>query len=160
MLKFFVFIFVIGCTAALTVPCRSCNSKGVKQSTPNAPAPTGTCKTMSIEPCSSQPCELKKGTNVTFSVTFSPTAAATTLTSEVYGIIANVPVKFPLPNPNGCLNSGLQCPLVAGQTYTYSDNLYILPLYPALNLVVKWSLLDDAKNPIFCVVVPAKISAK
>ncbi|OQV18702.1 putative Epididymal secretory protein E1 [Hypsibius exemplaris] len=158
MMKFLIFAFLVGCVTALTTPCRNCNTvKGPKGA--NAPTPTGTCKTVSIEPCTQQPCELKKGTNITFSVQFTANAAATTLTSEVYGVINGVPVKFNLPNPNGCKESGITCPLVAGETYTYKDALYISHLYPAINLVVKWSLLDQAGSPIFCVVAPAKITS-
>ncbi|OQV18703.1 putative Epididymal secretory protein E1 [Hypsibius exemplaris] len=150
LLKVLLFAFVFGCATALTAPCNVCKTG----------SPSGTCKTVTIDPCTAQPCGLKQGTNVTFAVEFTAGAAATALTSTVYGIIAGTPIKFNLPNPNGCKDSGIACPLVAGQTYTYTDQLYVSELYPSINLVVQWSLLDQASNPIFCILAPAKIVSK
>jgi Niemann-Pick C2 protein len=87
-------------------------------------------------------------------------------------------VPFPLPNPNGCRDSGVQCPVAAGQTFTYQEELAIQSIFPSvrtlssqsflycrdfkvlffqINVVVKWILKDQDKNPVFCVIVPAKI---
>lgn len=60
--------------------------------------------------------------------------ASTKLNAEVYGIINRIPIKFPLPNPDGCVNSGLKCPLVAGQSYVYQDQLAIQHIYPSVGV--------------------------
>ncbi|XP_055352630.1 NPC intracellular cholesterol transporter 2-like [Paramacrobiotus metropolitanus] len=157
MMKYVVLFAVLcGFAAALQMPCNNCKSS--KLPTAKAlPGATGTCNYVVVEPCSSQPCDLKKGTNVTFQVNFTPNQASSKLTSEVYGIINKIPVKFPLPNPDGCQGSGITCPVAAGQTYTYQDNLFIQNIYPSISVVVQWSLKDENGNPIFCVLVPARI---
>jgi Niemann-Pick C2 protein len=158
MMKLIILAFLCGYAAALQMPCRNCNSKEVKLPSASAvAAPTGTCKFVTVDPCDRQPCELKKGTNVTFQVSFTAGQPTSKLTAEVYGIINKIPIKFPLPNPDGCVGSGIKCPLVAGQTYLYQDNLFIQNIYPSISVVVQWSLKDDNNNPVFCVVVPAKI---
>lgn len=52
------------------------------------------------------------------------------LTATVHGIIASIPTEFPLSNRNGCSNSGLTCPLAAGQEYTYTQTVPVLSSYP------------------------------
>lgn len=52
------------------------------------------------------------------------------VTAVVHGIILGVPVAFQLPNPDGCKDSGLECPLSAGKTYHYQASLPVLRKYP------------------------------
>ena len=55
------------------------------------------------------------------------------LAAVVHGIVAGIPVPFPLPNPNACKDSGLQCPLVSGKAVNYVATLPILHEYPAVS---------------------------
>lgn len=48
----------------------------------------------------------------------------------VHGVVLDVPVPFNLPNSDGCVDSGLKCPLQAGQDYTYETSLPVLKKYP------------------------------
>ena len=52
------------------------------------------------------------------------------MTAICHGIINGAPVPFPLPNSNACVDSGLECPLAAGTTYTYIQSLPIKQEYP------------------------------
>ena len=52
------------------------------------------------------------------------------LTAEIYGILAGIPVKFQMPNPNGCSSSNITCPIKSGDQYTYSGLFNVLPTYP------------------------------
>lgn len=61
-------------------------------------------------------------------------SAASKLTAEVHGVINKIPIKFPLPNSNGCKDSGITCPLVPGQMYTYKDTLFIQSIYPLVSI--------------------------
>ncbi|OQV15250.1 putative Epididymal secretory protein E1 [Hypsibius exemplaris] len=129
----------------LQMPCHNCDGKSVD-----------TCKTVEIEPCAASPCSLAKGTTVKFSVSFVANKAANNLTADVHAQVFGAWMPFSLPNPDGC-QSGIQCPVQAGQTYSYQNQLAILPLYPSMNVVVKWSLKDEDNNEVFCVVMPARI---
>jgi hypothetical protein len=40
----------------------------------------------------------------------------TAVKAAVHGIIAGIPILFPIPNADGCKNSNLVCPLKSGQT--------------------------------------------
>lgn len=43
-------------------------------------------------------------------------------------------MPFPLQNPDGCVDSGLVCPLNKGTTYEYVATLPVLKAYPKVNL--------------------------
>lgn len=55
------------------------------------------------------------------------------MTAVVHGIILGVPVAFQLPNPDGCKDSGLECPLATGNTYHYQASLPVLRKYPKVH---------------------------
>jgi len=96
---------------------------------------------------------LHKGVDYTVNVTFTSTETTTTAHAKVYGIVAGIPVPFPLPNADGCTDSGIACPIESGQTYTYSTTLPVSTLYPSVKVVVKWELFDhttDNGNKLFC----------
>ncbi|KAK3093995.1 hypothetical protein FSP39_022673, partial [Pinctada imbricata] len=82
-----------------------------------------------ITPCPSQPCTFKHGENVTVNVYFTSVKAAANLTAEIYGVIAGVPVKFNMPDSNGC-SGGIKCPIQAEQKYVYSGFFNVLKTYP------------------------------
>lgn len=42
-------------------------------------------------------------------------------------------MPFSLPNPDGCKDSGITCPIKAGQKYTYMSHLPILSSYPRVS---------------------------
>lgn len=159
MIRTAILFCLVSWACAVQMPCRNCNSKEVKlPSASSVPAPSGTCLSVTVTPCEKAPCDLKRGTNVTFEVQFTAGSAASKLTADVHGIINKIPIKFPLPNSDGCKDSGIQCPLVPGQTYNYKDTLAIQSIYPTVSVVVQWSLKDQNGTPVFCVVVPAKIA--
>ncbi|XP_077996672.1 NPC intracellular cholesterol transporter 2 homolog a-like [Glandiceps talaboti] len=128
-----------------TIKFKDCGSK------------SGKAATVEVDPCPQQPCVLKRGTNETVKITFTPNKAITAIKAVVHGIIADVPVPFPLPNPDGCKDSGLACPLTPNKSYTYVDVLEIKTIYPALQLTIKWELQDQNGDDIVCIEVPARI---
>lgn len=57
------------------------------------------------------------------------------LKSVVHGVVLGVPIPFDLPNGNGCKDSGVTCPLTAGQTYNYETTLPVLSSYPKVRII-------------------------
>ena len=62
-------------------------------------------------------------------------ASVTKIQAVVYGVLEGVPIPFPLPNPNGCSNSGVKCPLEKMATYTYHSVIPVKKIYPAVSIV-------------------------
>ncbi|CAK6957062.1 NPC intracellular cholesterol transporter 2-like [Scomber scombrus] len=117
---------------------------------------TGKVSIVDINPCSSQPCQLHKGESYSVNVTFNSAVESQTSKATVHGIIAGVPVPYPIPNEDGC-KSGIQCPIKKQQTYHYLNSLPVKSEYPAIKLVVKWELKDDNDQDLFCIKFPVQI---
>jgi len=112
----------------------------------------------SVEPCGSgSVCHLERGKSANISVTFNTTATAAKVVASVHGIIAGVPIPFPIPQSDACLNSGLKCPLAKSQQYQYHASLFVRSSYPKIDVTVQWELLNEAKRPIFCISIPATL---
>ncbi|CAH1393842.1 unnamed protein product [Nezara viridula] len=109
------------------------------------------------DPTTSAYCKLKRGTNVTLTVKFTPNQDITEVKAVVHGILGGVPIPFNLPNPDGCKESGIQCPLVKNENYSYISELPVLNVYPKVKLQVKWELQTEEKEDIVCFELPAKI---
>ena len=56
------------------------------------------------------------------------------MTNVIYGIIAGVKVPFQVPQGDACAN-GIQCPVIAGTTYTEQITIEVLPVYPTVKLI-------------------------
>ncbi|KAF4102506.1 NPC intracellular cholesterol transporter 2 [Onychostoma macrolepis] len=116
----------------------------------------GKVSVVDIQPCPSQPCQLRKGQSYTVNVTFTSSVASQTSTAVVHGVVAGVPVPFPIPQSDGC-KSGIQCPIVPQKTYSYVNQLPVKNEYPAIKLVVEWELRDDPSKDLFCIKFPVQI---
>ncbi|XP_060918658.1 NPC intracellular cholesterol transporter 2-like [Labrus mixtus] len=117
---------------------------------------TGKVAIVDISPCAVQPCQLKKGESYSVNVTFTSDVKSSTSTALVHGIIAGVPVPYPIPNEDGC-KSGIVCPIQPQQTYHYLNALPVKSAYPAIKLVVQWELKDETKKDLFCILFPVQI---
>ncbi|XP_053687364.1 NPC intracellular cholesterol transporter 2 homolog a-like [Sabethes cyaneus] len=101
-------------------------------------------------------CVLKRNSNATISITFSSEEDLSELKAVVHGVILGMEVPFKLPNDNGCVNSGLECPLSKNTDLKYTATLPVLKQYPKVVVDVKWEL-KSANQEVVCVKIPAKI---
>ncbi|XP_036448601.1 NPC intracellular cholesterol transporter 2-like [Colossoma macropomum] len=109
-----------------------------------------------IQPCPNQPCQLHKGQSYSVNVTFSSVVESQTSKAVVHGVIAGVPVPFPIPTDDGC-KSGIQCPIQKQKVYSYVNGLPVKAEYPSIKLVVEWELRDDSSKDLFCIKFPVQI---
>ncbi|XP_077394187.1 NPC intracellular cholesterol transporter 2-like [Festucalex cinctus] len=135
---------LMGLTCAVPVKYVDCGSS------------SGKVIIVDITPCPVQPCQLHKGQSYSVNVTFSSTVQSKTSKAVVHGVIAGVPVPFPIPIEDGC-KSGIQCPIQKQKSYHYLNQLPVKMQYPAIKLVVEWELRDDAEEDLFCIKFPVEI---
>ncbi|KAL7873278.1 hypothetical protein AOLI_G00123490 [Acnodon oligacanthus] len=109
-----------------------------------------------IHPCPKQPCQLHKGQSYSVNVTFNSVVESQTSKAVVHGVIAGVPVPFPIPIEDGC-KSGIQCPIQKQKLYSYVNELPVKAEYPSIKLVVEWELRDDSSKDLFCIKFPVQI---
>lgn len=116
----------------------------------------GVIKELNVSPCPTQPCKLHKGQSYSVNVTFTSNVPSQSSTAMVYGIVMGVPVPFRIPEADGC-KSGINCPIQKDKTYSYLNKLPVKSEYPCIKLVVKWELLDDKEQCLFCWKIPVQI---
>lgn len=116
----------------------------------------GVIKEVNVSPCPTQPCQLHKGQSYSVNVTFTSGTQSQNSTALVHGILAGVPVYFPIPEPDGC-KCGINCPIQKDKVYSYLNKLPVKSEYPSLKLVVEWKLEDDKKDNLFCWEIPVEI---
>lgn len=114
--------------------------------------------TVDVTPCSTVPCVFKKGTNVTCTISFTPTELVSNGTLKVTGKLGPVKVPFPLPNPNACSDHGLTCPLKSGVPVKLTITLPVKSEYPSVTVVAQFELKDQGNNDVFCFAVVVKIA--
>ncbi|VDI08243.1 Niemann-Pick C2 protein [Mytilus galloprovincialis] len=140
-----VLLMLAGLTVAIDIQFKYCK---------NGPQ---NLKRVNISPCDKLPCVFHHGVNVTVKVDFvSPTSSAT-LDAEIFGILAGIPIKFNMPNPNGCNDCGITCPIKQNMEYVYSSEFFVMKSYPNIQLVVQWDLRGANKDFLFCFEFPMTI---
>lgn len=108
--------------------------------------------------CTDPVCKLKKGNTYQINISFEPASQLTALKASLAGVIAGIPIPFPLPVSDGCQACGNTCPIAAGSDVTFSEALKVEPSYPALKLVSRWKLQSVADNgDVLCVEIPVVI---
>jgi len=101
-------------------------------------------------------CILKRGGQAGINISFIAKSDSSTLKAVVHGVIATVPLPFPIPNPDGC-KSGVTCPVKNGASYIYSNSLNVRKSYPPVGVTVRWELKDDQSKDMVCVEILAKL---
>ena len=59
-------------------------------------------------------------------------AATKSLVTVAYGVIAGIPVPFPLADPDAC-DHGVKCPVKPGVTNVYSEQYYLEEDFPIVS---------------------------
>ncbi|XP_068563082.1 NPC intracellular cholesterol transporter 2-like [Cebidichthys violaceus] len=142
--RFWVLFCLMGLTCAEPVKFIDCGSS------------SGKVSIVDISPCATQPCPLHRGQSYSVNVTFDSAVESQSCKAVVHGIIAGVPVPFPIPMKDGC-KSGIQCPIQKQQKYHYLNSLPVKSVYPTIKLVVEWELKDDNQKDLFCIRFPVQI---
>ncbi|XP_061195262.1 NPC intracellular cholesterol transporter 2-like [Saccostrea echinata] len=113
----------------------------------------GQLSSIDVDPCPMEPCALPHGKNITLRATFTPNVDSATFKSSVHGIILGLPVPYGVPA------GSLSGPIVAGQEVVYTNTLHVSPLYPLIQLNVKWEVLDEHNRDLFCFLIPVHITS-
>ncbi|XP_076463720.1 NPC intracellular cholesterol transporter 2-like [Babylonia areolata] len=118
----------------------------------------GTTVVVDISPCSVQPCVFTYNMTATVRVTFKAPVDSGSLKAQISGIIEGIRIGWPMPNPDGCKDSGITCPVAQSKQYTYVSTLAVPKGAPQLRLVVEWSLTGASGEKQFCFDFPMEIS--
>ncbi|KRZ60819.1 ATP-dependent RNA helicase SUPV3L1, mitochondrial [Trichinella nativa] len=140
MYKLLSYACLLAAAVAININFRDCGSVA------------GSVQNVTLDPCDNPNyCSLKRGTSPKVGILFTPSQETTAVHVVVHGIIKGLPVPFPVPNPDGCKDSGLQCPLSSNNTVHYEDVFDVKSEYPTIALLVRWELVDQNKKDLFTV---------
>ncbi|KAK7492354.1 hypothetical protein BaRGS_00016451 [Batillaria attramentaria] len=142
MLKAVIFLAVLYVAAADIVVYKDCGSK------------VGALKSVDVTPCPSEPCQFPRHKNITVNLNITANTEITAAKTVVYGYILGAKVPFPVPS-DACQN--MACPVSSGATVTYTNTVYVQPVYPLVSVVVQWELHDQNNDMIVCFNIPAEI---
>ncbi|KRY21807.1 ATP-dependent RNA helicase SUPV3L1, mitochondrial, partial [Trichinella patagoniensis] len=141
MYKLLSYACLLAAAVAININFRDCGSVA------------GSVQNVTLDPCDNPNyCSLKRGTSPKVGILFTPSQETTAVHVVVHGIIKGLPVPFPVPNPDGCKDSGLQCPLSSNNTVHYEDVFDVKSEYPTIGLLVRWELVDQNKKDLVCFV--------
>ncbi|XP_052748863.1 ecdysteroid-regulated 16 kDa protein [Galleria mellonella] len=123
-------------------------------------SPLASIESVEVSGCKddAKECILRRNTNASISITFTPSKDIKSLVTEVHGVIMNLPVPFPLPQPNACQDTGLVCPLKAGTKASYKATLPVLKSYPKVKVDVKWELKTEDDEDVVCILITSRIN--
>ncbi|KYQ48080.1 Ecdysteroid-regulated 16 kDa protein [Trachymyrmex zeteki] len=119
---------------------------------------------ISISDCEKPVCLLKQGTIATVEIKLVPNTDIQKLTNNVTGIVTEIPLPFVgVDGTNACDNiynadgNKVGCPLKKDQQYVYRNSFRILPIYPRIQLTIRYAL-QEGSDRVVCFKVPAKIT--
>ncbi|RWS25633.1 Der-p2-like allergen [Leptotrombidium deliense] len=106
----------------------------------------GEIQTVSIDPCTSEPCTLKGGTTATITIVFVSNQDSNTATlggCASMKVFLSTVTLMNFPTTNIC--DQVNCPIVAGNTYTVKYSVEV-PSKNANNVEIKMTLSGDKGN--------------
>nr|XP_037278871.1 NPC intracellular cholesterol transporter 2-like isoform X2 [Rhipicephalus microplus] len=117
----------------------------------------GTVKSVLIEPCSSEPCAIKRGDTARISMKFTSDQHSRTLRVGISAVLEDdLELRLPTTDTDGCRRRGIQCPIQQGADYTFKYDLEVKPIYPRLNTTAKLKLTGE-KGTAACVSFPVRL---
>lgn len=149
MKEFVTFIALVisisGITHSREVPFEKCAS------------PYGELDSVDVTPCDEEPCVVKRGTNVTIRVTFTPNEVVNSGKIHLYAIKWGRQQELPLKNPYACKGYGLACPLKKGITQTLSFTDTVPHDVPSVSLKLEATLVDENGDSVACGIIAVKV---
>ncbi|XP_065074232.1 NPC intracellular cholesterol transporter 2 [Ochlerotatus camptorhynchus] len=110
-----------------------------------------------LSSCSSTPCSMPRGMNVTVNAEFSSNGSPSmpSLMHEAFFILNAIKTKASI-TPTTC--EGVACPLQGDIGLLFSASIYVSPSLPMLRGKLRWELKNDKKEILLCYQLPISIS--
>ncbi|XP_064454741.1 NPC intracellular cholesterol transporter 2 homolog a-like [Ornithodoros turicata] len=110
-----------------------------------------------VDPCVELPCPFKKGRSVNFEMDFYSPKNYSKVSVSIMGKIGNIQLSLPFNQKDGCTNSGLTCPLSAGNNHTVTRSVRVYRIYPKMKVLAIFEVTGDEEDVLACVQVPIHI---
>ncbi|KAK7065290.1 hypothetical protein SK128_017861 [Halocaridina rubra] len=115
---------------------------------------------MDVEDCPTPPCILERGRSYLVNINFTSSVDTDTLTVAATANIGGIEVPWPDLDSDACKqleNSPTPCPISVGNMVDWTMSADVLSIYPTIETVVTFQLLDSSSNPQTCAMLSAII---
>ncbi|XP_052766257.1 NPC intracellular cholesterol transporter 2-like [Mya arenaria] len=116
----------------------------------------GFLRSIELVPCDKEPCAVYPGHTYNATISFTSQISSLLVTETFDVKLGDFPVweVFPIVPPNPCVR-GLQCPILAGTTYTYNASVTTpTDATETLNVTGRLALRGDRGDKILCLEFP------
>ncbi|XP_052765831.1 NPC intracellular cholesterol transporter 2-like [Mya arenaria] len=120
----------------------------------------GYLRSIDLVPCDKEPCAVYSGHTYNATISFTAHISSLLVTETFDAKLGDFPVweVFPIIPPNPCVR-GLQCPILAGTTYTYTASVTTpTDATEILNVTGRLRLRDDRGDKILCYEFPLMLN--
>ncbi|CAG0897677.1 unnamed protein product [Darwinula stevensoni] len=121
--------------------------------------PIGRLIRVDIEGCQTPPCILPQGSIVNFEIEFETGEAGEDLEPEIVAILAGIEIPYDGVPKEACedLIQG-DCPYAKNEVLIYSQEFEILPIFPPVEVTVRWALKDEMNRWHMCFEVDIEVT--
>ncbi|XP_015905987.2 NPC intracellular cholesterol transporter 2 [Parasteatoda tepidariorum] len=119
----------------------------------------GTVKSVDVEPCSSEPCEIPKGSAAIISVHCVSNVNSEKLRLSVWADLAGIELPYPGMKRDACKGKNLTCPITHNQDLHYTQKFEVKKFFPNVQTKARFNLKtnDDQDKDICCFRAPVKV---
>ncbi|EEC13424.1 secreted protein, putative, partial [Ixodes scapularis] len=110
-----------------------------------------------VQPCTHEPCSIKRGETVLIEVPFRANQDSDKLATKISAQLEDLELPLPSLKKDGCREQGIRCPLEKNEKYVFTYSLLLIYLLFQLNTTAKLSL-TGAKGVVFCVTFPVNLT--
>uniref|UniRef100_G3MPB0 MD-2-related lipid-recognition domain-containing protein n=1 Tax=Amblyomma maculatum TaxID=34609 RepID=G3MPB0_AMBMU len=117
----------------------------------------GAVQSVQMQPCSSEPCAIRRGDTARIDMAFTSNQNSPTLVMAISAMLEDdLELPLPMTDRDGCKGRGIQCPLRESAAYTFNYKLKVEPFYPKMNTTAKLNL-TGARGTVACVQFPVRL---
>ncbi|GIY20970.1 NPC intracellular cholesterol transporter 2, partial [Caerostris extrusa] len=119
----------------------------------------GVVKSVSVEPCNKEPCEIPKGQSAVISVHCVSNTNAEKLRLSVWAEIAGVELPYPGMKRDACNGKNVTCPIKENVDLHYTQTFQVKKFFPSVQTTARFNLKtnDDQDKVICCFKAPVKV---
>lgn len=117
----------------------------------------GTVQTVDVEPCKKEPCEFKKGQQVTIQASIVPKEKFENGKLNVVIDMEGIEVEYPGIETDLCKK--IPCPIEKGKEVKATYKITAEDFFPDMLTDMKWEAKDANEKVIFCVVAKVGIQS-
>ncbi|XP_035225243.1 NPC intracellular cholesterol transporter 2-like [Stegodyphus dumicola] len=119
----------------------------------------GVVKSVSVEPCLREPCEIPKGSSAIITVRCLSNVNAEKLRLSVWADVSGIELPYPGMRRDACRGKNLTCPITNNQELQYVQKFEVKKFFPNVQTIARFNLKtnDDQDKTVCCFRAPVNV---